>query len=102
RAFRLGPEQVWADGAGCGTGESDRVGDRVEVVAHQDDVGRLQGDVGAGDDAEAEVRGGQGGRVVDAVPDHRHPVTGPLQLLDRGDLLRGQHPGPHLCDPPRL
>ena len=67
-----GQGDVLADaGAGCVRLWRTSQGRRVEVVGHQDDVGRLQrraaGDAAQGD---ADAGGGQGGGVVDAVADH--------------------------------
>ena len=44
---------------------------RLERIAHEDDVAGLGGDVGAGAaDGHADVGAGQGRGVVDAVADH--------------------------------
>ena len=43
-----------------------------EPALHQHDVRRVDGDVRAGADGDADVRAGQGGGVVDAVADHRY------------------------------
>ena len=51
------------------------------VAAHQDDVGGLDGHVGAGADGDAHVRLGQRRRVVHAVADHGHDEAARLHLL---------------------
>ena len=40
--------------------EADRFGNGQEVVAHDDDVGGADGDIGARAELDAQVRGGQG------------------------------------------
>src|SRR5205809_279364 len=55
----------------------------------QDDIGRLDRDVGTGTDRDPDIRLRQSGCVVDAVADHRHLPTLPLEFLDLvGFLLR--------------
>ena len=70
----------------------------ARVVGGEDDPGRLDGDVGAGADGDADVGAGQRGRVVDAVADHRHLEPAGLELGDLGVLVLGQHLGEHLVD----
>jgi hypothetical protein len=70
---------------------ADRDGGRdVERVgAHQDDVGGLDGHVGAGADRDADVSLGECGRVVDAVADHGDGAAGGMELGDLGGLVGG-------------
>ena len=63
------------------------VDDSHEVGPHQRDVGRLDGDVGAGADRDAHVRGGEGRGVVDAVTDHADERALLLQRRDLRGLL---------------
>ena len=57
---------------------------------HEYDVGRLDGDVGARADGDAYVSTGERRRVVDAVSNHRDPVTLPLEVVDESVLLVGK------------
>ncbi len=59
-----------------------------EVVLNEDDVGGLEGNVRPGPDGNADVRLGEGGRVVDAVPDHGDAFALSLEALDFADLVR--------------
>ena len=74
----------------------DGVGDRVEVGAHEHDVGGVHRDVGARAHREPEVGLRQRGRVVDAVTDHGHDPARALQLGDDPVLVGGQHVGAHV------
>ena len=82
-----GPDQVAANGAQSPAGQCDRVGNDVEALSHQDDVGGLHRHVGAADHRQAQVGGRECGRVVDPVADHRHPSPGRLQPFDDGRLV---------------
>jgi hypothetical protein len=53
--------------------QRERVHHAAQVARHQHDVGRLDGDVGAGADGDADVGLGQRRRVVDAVADEGDP-----------------------------
>ena len=64
----------------------------------QREVGRLDRDVGAGADRQAEVGLGERRRVVHAVADHRHDPALVLQPPDDRRLVRRQHLGDHLVD----
>ena len=62
--------------------------DGGEVVVGQDHVGRLLGDVGAGDaHRDADVGRLQRRRVVDAVAGHRDDVAVGLQRVDDAQLV---------------
>ena len=68
------PHQHVLDGVGEDPAAlGDAVGEHVEVLLQQDDVGGVLGDVGAGVDRDADVGGVQGERVVDAVAEERRP-----------------------------
>jgi hypothetical protein len=56
------------------------------------------GDVRAGADGDAEVGGGQGGGVVDAVADHGHDVAVRLEGGDPVGLVGRQHLGDDVLD----
>ena len=53
----------------------------ARVAADERDVGRLDRDVGAGADGDAQVGLGERRRVVDAVADHRDPAALGLEAL---------------------
>ena len=73
------------------------VGQREQVVAHQNDVGDFQGHVGTGGaHGDADVGGGQRGGVVDPVADHRNDLVALAEPSDDGHLLIGQHVGVHV------
>ena len=76
---------------------------RPQVAAHQREVGRLDGDVGAGAHGEAEVGLGERGGVVHAVADHGHDPALVLEAADDVDLVGRQHLGdrPRRCRPRR-
>ena len=75
----------------------DRGDDRREVVVAQHHVGRLLGDVRAGDaHRDTDVGTLQGRRVVHAVPGHRHDLALRLQRPDDPQLVLGRHPGEHV------
>ena len=88
-----GPEQVLADRAQGRPRQLDGGGHQARIAAHERDVGRLDGDVGAGPDGDADVRLGQCRCVVDAVADHGHAMPLGLQGLDDRSLVAGEHLG---------
>ena len=65
----------------------------MQVVPHQGDVRRFAGRVGAAAHSDADISGGQGRRIVDAVADHGDAATGGAQLRDSGGLVGGQQAG---------
>ncbi len=81
-----GPEQVHPDGPQCARRQPQRRRHGPQVTAHQGHVAGLDGRIGARPHRHADIGGRQGNRVVDAVPDHRHPtalapeVVGPRRL----------------------
>jgi len=78
--------------------ELHRRGDAVEVAGDERHVARLEGDVGAGADGDADIGLRECRRVVDAVADHGHPLPRVLQRLHLGRLLLGQDLGEDLVD----
>ena len=78
---------------------SDGVGDGAQVVAEQDHVGGDDGHVGARAQGQAELGGGQGGSVVDTVPDHGSRTASGLQIRDHPGLGHGQRLAEDLVDP---
>ena len=76
-----------------------RLGNLQQIVAHQQDVGALQRHIGAGHaHRNSQPRRGQGGRIVDAVADHRHRAIAGLDLADQAGFVVGQQLGVHLID----
>mmetsp|Transcript_12653 Transcript_12653/g.39934 ORF Transcript_12653/g.39934 Transcript_12653/m.39934 type:complete len:787 (+) Transcript_12653:1142-3502(+) len=72
------------------------VDDGGEVVIHEDHVGRLLGDVLAGDaHGHADVTLLERGGVVDAVARHGHDLAAALRVLHNEELVGGGHAGPH-------
>ena len=65
------PEEILANRAHRSARQRNRVGDAAEVGTHERDLARVDRDVGAGADGDADVRPRQRRRVVDAVADHR-------------------------------
>ena len=70
-----------------------------DVVAHERDVGGIDGDVAARAAHGDAHRGAfEGGRVVDAVAHHAHGRAFALEALDGGQLVLGEAVGLHLDD----
>ena len=67
----------------------DPVGEHAEVLLEQHDVRGVLGDVGGGFDRDADVRGVQRDRVVDAVAEERDVGAGAPGELDDARLLVG-------------
>ncbi len=96
---RRGDDEVGGHDAAGAARQLDHGGDSGEVVADDDGVGGLQGEVGPGAaHGDAGVRGGQRGGVVDAVADHGDPLPAGFELADGSDLILGQQPGAHVGD----
>ena len=66
--------------------------------AGEDQPGRLDRDVGAGADGDADVGAGQRRGVVHAVADHGDLQAAGLELGDLVRLVLGQDLGEHLVD----
>ena len=85
---------VGADVGQRGPAEAQHVGDLLQLVGHQRDVGALErrrrSDRAHGD---ADVGRGQRRRVVHPVANHRHGAVPAAQVGDGGELVRGQQPG---------
>ena len=86
------PEEVALDRGERAAREPDRVGGRAQVAGDEREVGRLDRDVRAGADREAEVGLRERGRVVDAVADHRDDLAGVLEPPHLGGLARSGAP----------
>jgi hypothetical protein len=80
-------------------GQADHGRDGGQVVAHDDGVGGVEGEVGPGPaHRDAGVRGGQGGGVVDAVTGEQDPVAGGFQPGDGGNLVLRQQARANVVD----
>ncbi|AKE42035.1 hypothetical protein UL82_09485 [Corynebacterium kutscheri] len=99
---RQGQHDVLVDDPAAAAGVAQSLRDEAKVVAGEGDVGGLDRGVGAGRaHRDAHGRPGQGGRVVDAVADHR----GRRRLREPGDdasLVLGTQLGVHVADPGQL
>ena len=73
----------------------DAVGEDAEVLVEQHDVGGVLGHVGGGLDGDADVRGVQRDRVVDAVAEERDVGAAAARELDDPGLLIRADPGEH-------
>jgi len=82
-----------ADVAEGGAREADGAGEAAEVAFHEGDAGAFDGDVGAGAHGDADIGGGEGGGVVDAVAGHGDAFAGAFQLLDEADFVGGCEAG---------
>src|SRR5207249_4687010 len=92
------PEQVALDGGKRRSGQPDRVGGDGQVTAYEGEVAGLDRGVRTGTHGDAEIGGGECGRVVDAVSDHRDDSAAFLQPSHDADLVRGQHLGDDVVD----
>src|SRR6267143_2344257 len=84
------PEQVRLDLAYGPLAQLDRRDDVPEVVLQEDDPARLHRDIRPAPEGDPDVRLGEGGRVVDPVPDHRDDPASRLELPDLVRLLPGE------------
>ena len=85
-----GPEQVLLDVADHRVGEFDGGNGIQQVALHQDDVGRFDGDIGAGANGNAHIGSGQGRGIIDAVADHGNLFALGLELADLLLLILGE------------
>ena len=89
-----GPEQVLLDVPQYPAGEPDGSGDIRRSGFHEHHVRRIQRNIRACSDGDADVRPGEGGGVVDTVSHHGHlPVF--LKAADDGFLIPREHIGNH-------
>ena len=90
---------VQLDGGHHALRDGQQVGQCGDVVAHERDVGGIDGDVAARAAHGDAHRGAfEGGRVVDAVAHHAHGRAFALEALDGGQLVLGEAVGLHLDD----
>ena len=72
------------------SGEFDGGNGIQQVALHQDDVGRFDGDIGAGANGNAHIGSGQGRGIIDAVADHGNLFALGLELADLLLLILGE------------
>ena len=89
------PEQVFVNVAHHRAGQPHGGRHIGQITAHQHHIGGVQCHVRTGADGNAGLGAGQGGRIVDAVADHRH-AAGALQAAHLGLLARRQHARNHV------
>ena len=95
RVIEERPEEVLRDDAHRGAGEI-HCGHGVRQPAlHEHHVRRLHSDVGPGADRAANVRAGERGGVIDAVPHHHHGFARGLKRADDLLLVAREHPRRH-------
>ena len=70
----------------------------TRVAGGEHHPGGFDRDVGSGTDGDTDIGPGEGGRVVDAVADHRHGLATTLEFGDLGVLVLGEHLGEDLVD----
>ena len=87
------PEKVLFDVADDRAAQLHGGRDVEKIAAHQHDIRRLDSDVRARTDGNADVCARKGGRVVDAVADHGNLLAALLQAVDLALLILRQHLG---------
>ena len=92
-----GPKQVFMDVPKGRPPETDRRRHIREPVLHQYHIRRIDRDICTGTDRDAEIRAGEGRRIVDAVSDHRDTPLG-LQSTDHRFLSIRQDTSDDMCD----
>ena len=85
------PEEVLLDIAQDTAGKLQGGGNIGWVAVHEDNIGRIDGDIGAGTDGDADIGTHQGRGIIDAVPHHGDDLALLLQGTDDRFLLLGQH-----------
>ena len=92
-----GPEQVLMDVPQRRPSETDRRRHIRKPALHQDHIRRIDGDICAGTDGDAEIRTCEGRSVIDAVSNHRNTSL-VLQPPDHRFLSIRKHPGDDMRD----
>ena len=88
------PEQILMDISQRGSAQADRCGHIAETALHQHDIGRIDGHIGPGTDRDADIRAGQGRRIIDPIAHHGNFALF-LQLTDHVFFAVWQDPGDH-------
>lgn len=74
-----------------------RMNDRGKIVGDKDKISGLAGDIGSAlADRDADMRGLQRRRVVDAIAGHRDDIAGTAERIDDPQLLRRGDAGKHI------
>jgi hypothetical protein len=79
--------------------QPDDPGDVARIAPDEHDIAGFDGDIRAGADRNAHVRGDERGSVVHAIAHHRDAFALRLQLLDSRRLAFGQYLREHRVDP---
>ena len=85
------PEEVLLDIAQDAAGKLQGGGNIGGIAVHEDNIGRIDGDIGAGTDGDADIGPDQCEGVNDAVNHHGDHLALLLQGADDRFLLLGQH-----------
>ena len=94
-----GQHEVLQHDRACPSGVLDEVGEMGEAVAHDRDVGGLDGDVAAScSHGDADIGSGERWCVVDAVADHRDRAVA-AQLFDGDEFVAGEQFRSKVVDP---
>src|SRR5882724_5338848 len=84
-------EEILIDDAQRAVAQYEKTRQVAKVVAHEGDVGRLDGDVAAQRAHRyAEIARGEGGRVVHAITDHEDAAAGGFEATNLGEFFLGQ------------
>jgi hypothetical protein len=84
-----GPPQVLNHLAVRGSAQRDDPWHVARIAPDEHDVPGLDGHIGSGTDGDTNIRGQEGGGIIDAVADHRDALATLLLFLDLGGLLVG-------------
>lgn len=85
-----GEDEVLSDDASGSSAELKGAEEVFETIVHEHDVGLFEGGIGsAGSHGDADVGGGEGGGIVDAITDHGDAAAGAGEFGDSLDLLFG-------------
>ena len=85
------PEQILLDIAQHAAGKLQSGRDIGGIAVHQDDIGGINGNIGAGADGDADIGTHQSGCVIDAVAHHGDDLALFLQGANDRLLLLGQY-----------
>ncbi len=92
------PEQILMDIPQGGTAEANGCRHIRQAAFHQHHICCINGHIRTGTNGNADIRTGEGGGIVDAIPHHGHGAIFHKLANDRFLPIR-QDPGNHLIDP---